>query len=75
MVVRKLYWSCQKEKTKYGYKRPGLEKTYPEMCPLFDKYIYSNQEINKGFQEQNLVDFIEWQQKVYRLVIASKSMR
>ena len=42
LVIRKLFWSCLDAKTEYGFKRPGMIKKYPKICPFFDKYFYNN---------------------------------
>lgn len=50
LVIKKLFWSCLDKKTKYGFKRPGMEKKYPKICPFFDKYLYT--EINSSIMAE-----------------------
>ena len=42
LLIRKLSWSCQSSNPK----RQLLDLDYPRLCPLYDRYIYSNQQIN-----------------------------
>ena len=42
MVIRKLWWSCQPEKNKFGPKRSILETDFPNLCEYYDNFIYPN---------------------------------
>lgn len=46
LVIRKLWWSCQPEKNKFGPKRSILEKDFPDLCPYYDNFIYQNRMVN-----------------------------
>ena len=47
LVVKKLFWSCADVVPKGGHKKSGIEKKYPLICPLYDKYIYKNINISE----------------------------
>ena len=60
IVVKKLYWSCKDKKTKFGYKRPGIIKKYPYICPFYDKYFYVDEKVTEIFENMNVKEFLEW---------------
>ena len=42
LVIRKLWWSCQPDKNKFGPKRSVLETDFPQLCEYYDNFIYPN---------------------------------
>jgi len=55
-VIKKLFWSCSKEKTRFGFKRRGLSTMYPELCGFYDDFFYANESLSNSFiQEDNLL--------------------
>ena len=47
-VFKKLYWSCQSETmTRFGYKRRGLDTSFPELCTYYDDYIYMSERLSQ----------------------------
>ena len=65
LVVYKLYWSCKNEKNNNGFKRPGLDKKYPSLCPFFDEYFYSKDDIKSKIEvlkdAGGSKEFLNWQ--------------
>ena len=45
LVLRKLWWSCRRDKNKFGPKRPGLDIEHPNLCRFYDDYIYPDENI------------------------------
>ena len=70
LVVYKLFWSCRHEQSKYGLKRPGLDRQYPTLCTFYDKYFYNNEDIKdkmESFEESGGARaFLEWREKELR---------
>ena len=62
LVVQKLYWSCQptRERSRNGFKRPGLTAQYPRLCSYFDNYFYNNDEVRRGVEGKVGEEFLEW---------------
>ena len=48
-VVKKLFWSCSKDKTRFGLKRNGLLDLYPGLCEFYDAFFYTNAELAEAF--------------------------
>ena len=47
-MFKKLYWSCQSETmTRFGYKRRGLDTSFPGLCAYYDDYIYNSTELSE----------------------------
>ena len=47
-VFKKLYWSCQNETmTRFGYKRRGLDTSFPGLCAYYDDYIYNSMDLSQ----------------------------
>ena len=70
LVVYKLFWSCKNEHTKYGFKRPGLDRQYPTLCAFYDEYFYGNEDVKKTIEKfdesDGSKDFLDWQNKELR---------
>ena len=41
-IVKKLFWSCYSNTTRFGYRRWRMDLAYPQLCPFYDKYFYNN---------------------------------
>ena len=41
-VIKKLFWSCYPETTRFGYRRWRMDLAYPQLCSFYDKYFYNN---------------------------------
>ena len=41
-IVKKLFWSCYPNTTRFGYRRWRMDLAYPQLCPFYDKYFYNN---------------------------------
>jgi len=67
LVVYKLFWSCKNKKTKFGFKRPGLERKYPELCAFYDDYFYNDNSVNQKLESFDKVEgsasFLDWQKQ------------
>ena len=48
LVIRKLWWSCQPIRNKFGPKRIKLDEVYPNLCQFYDSFIYPNIEVNNS---------------------------
>ena len=48
LVLRKLWWSCQPIRNKFGPKRIKLDEVYPNLCQFYDSFIYPNIEVNNS---------------------------
>ena len=48
-VIRKLFWSCQNETTRFGFKRRHLSIAYPKLCEFYDKYFYTNESVSSVY--------------------------
>ena len=48
LVLRKLWWSCQPLRNKFGPKRVKLDEVYPNLCQFYDSFIYPNMEVNNS---------------------------
>ena len=48
LVLRKLWWSCQPLRNKFGPKRVKLDEVYPSLCQFYDSFIYPNMEVNNS---------------------------
>ena len=42
LVLRKLWWSCQPGKNKFGPKREILDVEFPNLCRFYDDFVYKN---------------------------------
>ena len=62
-VVYQLYWSCNHEN--YQYKRLRMDVSYPELCPFFDEYFFSNDDARSKFEEAPK-DFLDWAEEALR---------
>jgi hypothetical protein len=45
LLMRRLYWSCEKADTRFGPKRRLIDETFPTLCGFFDQFVYSNESI------------------------------
>ena len=67
LVVYKLFWSCRNEFTRYGFKRPGLDRKYPGLCTFYDEYFYGQNDINNKVESFNTSkEFLGWQSQEMR---------
>ena len=67
LVVYKLFWSCRNEFTRYGFKRPGLDRKYPGLCTFYDEYFYGQNDINNKVESFNTSkEFLGWQSQELR---------
>ena len=47
ILIKKLFWSCQLNPTKFQPKRHLLDRKYPRLCFFYDQFVYSNQDFTK----------------------------
>jgi hypothetical protein len=52
-IVKKLFWSCNKNKTRFGYKRRGIMMAFPDLCGFYDEYFYNNNHLSKAVQNED----------------------
>ena len=56
MIMKKLFWSCSPEVTRFGYKRRSILYFYPTLCQYYDEYFYTNEFINSSLHKGKLKD-------------------
>ena len=54
--MKKLFWSCSPEVTRFGYKRRSILYFYPTLCHYYDEYFYNNEFINSSLHKGKLKD-------------------
>ena len=52
-IVKKLYWSCRDNKTRFGYKRRGIMKAFPGLCGFYDELFYSNAALSEALHKED----------------------
>ena len=45
ILIKKLFWSCHPNPTRFGPKRRLLDIEYQRLCSVYDQFVYSNQEL------------------------------
>ena len=52
-IIKKLYWSCKENITRFGFKRRLLTTAFPELCTYYDQYFYQNTQISSQIEKEN----------------------
>lgn len=52
-IIKKLYWSCKENITRFGFKRRLLSEAFPELCTYYDQYFYTNTQISRQIENEN----------------------
>ena len=54
-IVKKLFWSCNTNKTRFGYKRRGIMQAFPALCTYYDKFFYNNEDLSVALQQEDQI--------------------
>ena len=61
--MRRLYWTCQTNMTRFGPKRPLMDRHYPGLCTYFDEFVYPNpktsSDLSDGPMDSTITNFLE----------------
>ena len=52
-IVKKLFWSCNENKTRFGYKRRGIIKAFTDLCGFYDDFFYNNNILSEAIQNED----------------------